>query len=114
MAGRIRDAVQTLLHGGPTDSERRYRKLESETRALVTELNDSLEKLNAWAAREAKRNSRAARKALEETEEPVVTTVDPRQLSLQPDPVNDRAEWKRQMYQRVPQATRRGSGVPPQ
>lgn len=116
MFGRIRDAVQTLLHGGPSDSERRYRKLEADTRALTTELNDALEKLNAWAAREAKRSSRAAKRLLDEQQTEELQQVqqhDPRQLTLEPDPAHDRAEWKRQMWQRVgPQLRRSASGVP--
>lgn len=63
---RIVDAVRTLLRGSPpTQAEARFRSLESEARALIMEMNDTLEKLNTWAAREAKRRARATRADLE-------------------------------------------------
>lgn len=61
--GRMTDALLTLLAPG-WDS--RLRRLEAQAREVTVELASTLEKLNTWAAREAKRQSRAARERVEE------------------------------------------------
>lgn len=63
MLERIRDAVLTLLVPG---WDTRIAALESKLRSMHVELSSSLELLNAWAAREAKRNSRALKKHIEQ------------------------------------------------
>lgn len=80
MLGRIGDAVKTLLHGGPSQAESRFRRMEAEARALIVEVNDVLEKLSTAAAREAKRRSRQAKQDLDDGEESAESELTPDQL----------------------------------
>jgi len=57
VVGRIWDAVILVLTGMDR-SERRCRALEGQLRTLVLEVTDALNMLNAWAARQAKREKR--------------------------------------------------------
>lgn len=62
--GRIGDAVRTLfLPSWDADLKAKYAEIDehlAEARQAVVEMNNALEKLNTWAAREAKRQSRSA------------------------------------------------------
>lgn len=64
MFGRIRDAARAFLHG-PSAAEDDFRRMQQECRSLMHEMNDVLEKLSVWAAREAKRRSRATKSAVD-------------------------------------------------
>ena len=67
--GRIVDAVG-ILAGGRTVYERRMRRMETELSEVLADAASAMEKLNAWAARVAKRESRAAAKAIEDLAAP--------------------------------------------
>lgn len=95
--GRIRDAIQTLLQPG-WDRHFAVRDAEvsaqlAECRLVLTEMNDTLEKLSVWAAREAKRRSRAAQVDLGFTPA--------QQPQPNAPPVMSRAEWKAQVRRQM-------------
>ena len=55
---RIKDAT-LILFTNQCVYERRFNRMERELRELTVEVSDALEKMNAWAARLAKREKRA-------------------------------------------------------
>ncbi len=67
MLGRIGDAVRTLRgHARPCYTcERRTQKLEAEWLEFQLQLTGYMEQMNAWAARQAKRDKRALGTVLE-------------------------------------------------
>lgn len=71
MAGRIKEAWLVLVYG-ECSFERRFKGLEDELLQLIIQQSDSMEKLNAWAARMAKREKRAMSELSELMESPVV------------------------------------------
>jgi len=75
--GRIRDAWRTLVWGSPSTEVARIR---AEWAELQLEVANVLEQLNVWAARQAKRESRAAKRQLESAAAP------PEQVQLQLPP----------------------------
>jgi hypothetical protein len=58
MAGRIQEAWTVFWHG-ECSFERRFQGMADELMQLMIQQSDSMEKLNAWAARMAKREKRA-------------------------------------------------------
>lgn len=75
MLNRILDAFYCLIVG--------HTRTESRCRALELDLLNMLEKLNAWSARQAKRESREAAKNLsEQLDLPVATTPQDRKAEL--------------------------------
>lgn len=68
---RVRDAF------APGAAERRFRRLESDVRDLLVEIDSTMEKLAVRAATDAKRRSRAAAAALEAEEAPAVAPEAP-------------------------------------
>ena len=73
--GRIGNAVRALRgHAAPCRTcESHIRRIESEWRTFELELTGYMEKMNAWAARQAKRDKRAQEVALDASsyEQPV-------------------------------------------
>lgn len=86
--GRFRNALLTLLE---SDAPVRYRKLESEARALLTDLEMAHDKVNTLLARLAQRDRRAER--LNQT---VVA-----EESAPSSPSEARAHWKAQVRARM-------------
>jgi len=60
--GRIHDAVQTLF--GRSEAQYEIARIRAQWSDLALDIASTLEKLNTWSARQAKRESRAARTAL--------------------------------------------------
>lgn len=80
MLNRIRDAVWTILVGRPYSTARLEAQIRV-SRELIEEMRATLDNLNAWAARVAKRESREARAALA-----AATQAPPPQTELQLPP----------------------------
>ena len=89
--GRIRDAVRTLIWGAPITEVARMR---AEWAALVMEVTNVLEQLNAWAARHAKREARQAKKRLAPEAPP-----EPSQLPLIPYQGDRKAQLRAKLSQ---------------
>ena len=76
---RIKDAT-LILFTNQCVYERRFNRMERELRELTVEVSDALEKMNAWAARLAKREKRALAdmaELLEAPEDPSGATITP-------------------------------------
>jgi len=109
----LKDALRTLLQPSwdarLVSLEAQARAAAAEARAVTTELNDALEKLNTWSAREAKRRARESRVALEEApaEQQAVAAVN---ATLVAPPGS--SEWKAAMRRQL-MAGRRVAPVEP-